>query len=110
MKSIFKTPVVTTATLPTVVPEGMEKLNECPALTEPMGTVPKFCLAELPVKLTCALAATGSTSPARRKSDRPRRAAIGKDNLVSANPVARRGRCIETRIAVSIRSELKLSI
>jgi hypothetical protein len=80
--------VVTTATEPTVVPEGTEKLSVCTALTEPMATAAKFRFAELPVKLTCALAVTGSASAARRKSKMEMRAPIGERSLFSTNPVA----------------------
>jgi hypothetical protein len=102
--------VVTTAMLPTVVPAGTENLSVSAELTEPMATVPKFWLAESPVKVTCALAVTGDASAARKKSDKEMHAAIRENSLVSTNPVARLGRCIEARIAVSVRGGLRLFI
>jgi len=90
-------PVVTTAMLPTVVPAGTENLSIWAALTEPMATLPKFWLAGLPVKLTCALAATGCANAVRRKSEKEMRAAIGRNSWLSTNPVARLGRCIEAK-------------
>jgi hypothetical protein len=48
-KSIFAAPRVSTPTLPTVVPAAMEKLKLRAALVEPMATVPKFWLDELPL-------------------------------------------------------------
>jgi len=116
VKSRFTTPVVTTAMLPTVVPEGTEKVRVRTVLTEPIATAPKFWLAKLPVELICAFAVRGSAIPADRKSEKEMRAGIGENSLLPTNAVAaivkafRLGWCIAARIAVSARGGLRLSI
>jgi hypothetical protein len=59
--------------LPTVAPEEMEKFSVFAALGEPMACEPKFTLGGVPVKLTCARAAEGSSRPARRTINRAKR-------------------------------------
>ena len=64
-KSRLATPVVSTPMLPTLVPAATEKLNPFAALEEPMSCEPKFLIAAVPVKLTCALIAVESISEAK---------------------------------------------
>jgi hypothetical protein len=64
-KSRFALPVVSTPMLPTLVPEETENVMPFAALGVPMACEPKFLLAEVPAKFTCARADGESSRMAR---------------------------------------------
>ena len=71
--------MVTTAMLPTAVFAEMEKLSVWGALGKPMACEPKFLLAAVPVKLTCAPTDAGNRRHAeisRKRESAARRKGI----------------------------------